>query len=162
MCLYFVALLFVPFVSLSLSLSRGGSVPPERPVDLRGNSRSLLKILCVPPSSSGPIRGNIQILTQKGDANRKRCTSSAIFSISALCFLSRSLSPGTAFPQRGRSTLGGTAAGERKYCCIAPTPCGLSFPSSEFLSCQISTNVECPDGIGRVAGFGRSTDRVDQ
>ena len=41
-------------------------------------------------------------------------------------------------------------------------PSGWSFLHNEFLSCQISTNVECPDGRGRVAGFGKSTDRVDQ
>ena len=88
-----------------------------------------------------------------------------LFPLSASCVcLSFSLSvSGDSVPlERPVDVRGNGPGGKEILMYKTPSPCGLSFLRSEFLSCQISTNVECPDGVGRVAGFGKSTDRVDQ
>ena len=85
-----------------------------------------------------------------------------IFYLRSRFFISLSVSGDSVPPERPVDARGNGRGGKEILMSKTPSPCGLSFPRSEFLSCQISTNVECPDGIGRVAGFGKSTDRVDQ
>ena len=80
--------------------------------------------------------------------------------VSAYRFLS--LSGDSVPPERPVDARGNGRGGKEILMSKTPSPCGLSFLHNEFLSCRISTNVECPDGRGRVAGFGKSTDRVDQ
>ena len=76
--------------------------------------------------------------------------------------LSLSVSGDSVPPERPVGARGNGRGGKEILMSKTPSHCSFSFLRSEFLSCQISTNVECPDGIGRVAGFGKSTDRVDQ
>ena len=85
-----------------------------------------------------------------------------IFYLRSLLFISLTVSGDTVPPERPVDARGNGRGGKEILLHKRLSPCGLSFLCSEFLSCQISTNVECPDDIGRVAGLGKSTDRVDQ